>query len=116
MSANLSKMLNLFPVPETWKIPQMPATGCPAGTHQHFGTCCCKHGCCWSWCVADDPNNLGDCLKGTGAKWVRNNATGGWMAQVRTHNTQHYQIFSAIFFINAFIYNFNASYESLFSF
>merc|ERR1712018_284089 len=66
--------------PQEWKVPKPPATGCPSSTHYwspHHntrGTCCCDHGCCWDHCGAADPNNYGDCLKGTGAEWVRNNA------------------------------------------
>ena len=68
--------------PKKSLVPKKPASGCPTGTHPYSGTCCCEDGCCWDKCTAADPNNHGDCLKGTGAKWVRNDAAGAWRAQV----------------------------------
>ena len=32
-------------------------------------------------CGSADPNNHGDCLKGTDAIWIQNCAKGGWKAQ-----------------------------------
>jgi len=78
-----NKFWVLLKGPKKSLVPQKPASGCPSGTHAYGGTCCCEDGCCWDKCGSVDPNNHGDCLKGTGAIWVRNNAAGGWRAQVQ---------------------------------
>ena len=74
--------------PQLSRVPKKPASGCPKGTHEWWsngGTCCIYDGCCWDRCVLTDPNDYGDLLKGTGAKWVRNNAKAYWMAQVNSN-------------------------------
>ena len=81
-------ILFLISGPQLSRVPKKPASGCPKGTHEYWsngGTCCSTHGCCWDRCVLTDPNDYGDFLKGTGAKWVRNNAKAYWMAQVNSN-------------------------------
>ena len=70
--------------PKQSLIPKKPSSGCPSGTHSYYGTCCCEDGCCWNNCRSADPNNHGNCLKGTDAIWVRNSAKGIWVAQIES--------------------------------
>ena len=70
--------------PKDSLIPKKPSSGCPSGTHSYYGTCCCEDGCCWNNCRSADPNNHGNCLKGTDAIWVRNSAKGIWVAQIES--------------------------------
>ena len=70
--------------PKQSLIPKKPSSGCPSGTHSYYGTCCCEDACCWNNCRSADPNNHGNCLKGTDAIWVRNSAKGIWVAQIES--------------------------------
>ena len=63
-------------------VPKKPASGCPQGTNAYGDTCCCGNGCCWDSCRSADPNTHGDCLKGTGAIWARDDVAGNWKAQI----------------------------------
>ena len=66
-------------------IPPRPENGCPAGSYDYNGMCCCADRCCWDNCRLEEAPE--ECLSGVkGSRWLRDAQKNNWVAQIAAGN------------------------------